>query len=65
MELNVGLDPATNPIDEQLSYNRLREAVQAAWNALPEQFLKDMFDSMHASVRLDLCKDEYRDFIRL
>ncbi|EED23145.1 transposable element tc3 transposase, putative [Talaromyces stipitatus ATCC 10500] len=36
------------PDDEQLSYDRLREIVRAAWDALPEQFLKELIDSMHA-----------------
>ncbi|EED12610.1 transposable element tc3 transposase, putative [Talaromyces stipitatus ATCC 10500] len=36
------------PDDEQLSYDRLREVVRAAWDALPEQFLKELIDSMHA-----------------
>ena len=34
------------PDDEQLSYDRLREVVRAAWDALPEQFLKELIDSM-------------------
>uniref|UniRef100_A0A093UUS5 Transposable element Tc1 transposase n=1 Tax=Talaromyces marneffei PM1 TaxID=1077442 RepID=A0A093UUS5_TALMA len=36
------------PNDEQLSYDRLREVVRASWDALPEQFLKDLIDSMQA-----------------
>ena len=37
-----------SPNDEQLSYDRLREVVRASWDALPEQFLKDLIDSMQA-----------------
>lgn len=36
------------PNDEQLSYDQLREVVRASWDALPEQFLKDLIDSMQA-----------------
>lgn len=36
------------PNVEQLSYDRLREVVRAAWNALPEHFLMDLIDSMQA-----------------
>ena len=36
------------PNDEQLSYDRLREVVRASWDALPDQFLKDLIDSMQA-----------------
>ncbi|EED13759.1 annexin ANXC4 [Talaromyces stipitatus ATCC 10500] len=36
------------PEEETLSYDRLREVVRASWDALPEQFLKDLIDSMQA-----------------
>ena len=36
------------PNDEQLSYDRLREVVRASWDALPEQYLKDLIESMQA-----------------
>ena len=36
------------PNDEQLSYDQLRTVVRASWDALPEQFLKDLIDSMQA-----------------
>jgi ketohexokinase/beta-glucosidase len=29
------------PINEQLSYDRLREVVWASWDVLPDQFLND------------------------
>jgi hypothetical protein len=34
--------------DEQPSYDRLREVVRASWDALPEQFLKELIDSLQA-----------------
>jgi transposase len=36
------------PNDEQLSYDQLREVVRASWDALPEQFLKLLIESMQA-----------------
>ena len=36
------------PNNEQLSYDQLREVVRASWDALPEQFLKDLIDSMQS-----------------
>ena len=36
------------PNDEQLSYGWLREVVRASWDALPEQFLEDLIESMQA-----------------
>jgi transposase len=34
--------------DYQLSYDRLREVVRAAWDAVPEDFLNDLIESMPA-----------------
>ncbi|EED13523.1 transposable element tc1 transposase, putative [Talaromyces stipitatus ATCC 10500] len=36
------------PEEETLSYDQLREVVRASWDVLPEQFLKDLIDSMQA-----------------
>jgi hypothetical protein len=36
------------PDNHQLSYDALREVVQAAWDAVPEDFLRDLVESMQA-----------------
>jgi hypothetical protein len=36
------------PDDYQLSYDALREIVRAAWDAIPEGFLRDLIETMPA-----------------
>lgn len=36
------------PDDHKLSYDALREVVRAAWDAVPERFLKGLIESMQA-----------------
>ena len=45
------------PNDNELSYNLLREVVRAAWDAVPETFLKDLIESMPARCQavIDAC----------
>jgi transposase len=45
------------PEDKELSYDRLREVVRAAWDAVPEAVLKDLIESMPARCQavIDAC----------